>query len=137
MIIDINDEKLESDISFQKYLEDNPGTGYLKVRASSANEAMPIEGVEVIVSKKIGDNTIVFYDGKTDASGMINGIKLPTPKRINNNLEAPNFSTYNLRAVYPDDSYDQNYEISLCCSITIVQYINITPKVNMEGNNGS
>ena len=136
MIINIDDKQLESDVSFKRYLEDNPGTGYLKVRASSANEAMPVEGVEVIVSKKIGDNTIVFYDGKTDASGMINGIKLPTPKRINNNLEAPNFSTYNLRAVYPNDSYDQSYEISLCCSITIVQYINITPKVNMENDYG-
>ena len=138
MVININEnDKIINDSAYQDYLKDNPGTGYLKVRASSASEAMPIEGVNIIVSKKIGDNTIIFYDGKTDSSGMINNIKLPTPRRITNNEEAPSFSTYNLRAVYPTDNFDKTYDISLCCSITVVQYINITPDVSLENKNGN
>lgn len=138
MIININEkEKLQNNKAYQEYLKENPSTGYLKVRATSLNEAMPIEGVNIIVSKKIGDDTIIFYEGKTDVSGMINDIKLPTPIRVSNNEEVPNFSTYNLRAIYEKDNFDKTYDISLCCSITIVQYINVIPSVTMEDLNGN
>lgn len=127
-------EKLKNDSAYQTFLNNNPGMGNVKVRATSASEAFPVSGVSVTVSKVIGDNTIIFFEGKTDESGMINGIKLPTPSKNTNDLEVPIFTTYKLRAVYNPDQFDKTYDIALCCGIGAVQYINITPKINPEVN---
>ncbi len=134
MNININDATLESDVAYQEFLKENPGRGLLKVRASSASEAVPVEGVEVIVSKDIGNNKIIFYDGKTDESGMINGISLPTPPKVTNNEAVPKFANYNLEAIYGPSNMDKNYNISICCSISVIQYINITPNVEKDSN---
>ena len=125
-------EKLKNNQEYQNFIKDNPGTGTLKVRTSSASVAFPVRDVEVIVSKEIGDNTIVFYEGKTDDSGMINGIKLPTPMHVNSDEEVPRFATYQLHATYSPDKFDKIYDISLCCGVSIIQYINITPNIETE-----
>ena len=133
MTINVSEvDRLKNDISYQNFLNENPGIGNLKIRATSASEALPIKDVKITISKDIGDNTIIFYEGVTDDSGMINNIKLPTPVRVSSDLEVPNFATYTLRAEYIPDEFDKIYDISLCCGVGAIQYINITPKVNME-----
>jgi len=133
MIIRISEtEKLQNDPAYQEFVRNHPGTGFLKIRASSAGEAIPIEGVKITVSKEIGDNTIIFFEGITDDSGMINGIKLPTPERIQSDEEVPRFAAYDLHAVYEKQNFDKLYNISLCCGFGIIQYINITPDVESE-----
>ena len=132
MNINVDDPKLKSDEEFQKFLEENPGRGFLKVRATSANDAVPVEGVNVIVSKKIGDNNVIFFSGQTDESGMINGIVLPTPKKVLSDEDIPKFTKYELEAIHKDLNFDSKYEISLCCSVSVIQYINITPDINLE-----
>ena len=127
-----NNEILQNDSAYQDFLKENPGRGTLKIRTSSASEAMPIKDVTIIVSKKIGNNTIIFYEGLTDNSGMINDIKLPTPKAIQNDEEQPNFTSYQLHAIYEPDKFDKYYEVSLCCGFSVIQYINITPNVETE-----
>ncbi len=130
-----NTELLKNNKDYQLFISQNPGTGTLKIRASSANEALPISNVKIIVSKKIGNDTIIFFEGQTDNSGMINNIKLPTPRKIQNNEEIPIFTEYDLEAKYEPSNFYKKYEISLCCSISIIQYINITPNVNYEMRN--
>lgn len=132
MIIESENEILKNDQAYQSFLEENPGRGTLKIRASSANEAMPIQNVNIIVSKRIGNNTIIFYDGQTDNSGMINNIKLPTPKSIQNDEEQPKFTSYQLHAIYAPDKFDKYYDVSLCCGFSVIQYINITPNIDSE-----
>ncbi len=135
MIIKVDDVK--DDNVYNEFLKDNPGRGTLKIRVTSASEALPVSGVNVVVSKDIGDNTYIFYEGQTDSSGMINNIKLPTPVRITSNLEVPNFTTYKVRVKYSKDKFDKTYEISLCCGSGLIQYVNITPNVNVEEANSS
>lgn len=130
MIIRVSD--IKDDQIYDNFLKENPGRGNLKLRVTSASEALPVEGVDVVVSKEIGSNTYIFYEGKTDSSGMINNIKLPTPARITNNLEVPNFTSYKVRVEYSKDKFDKTYEVSLCCGSGLIQYVNITPIVNME-----
>lgn len=138
MIINVNDvDKLKNNAEYNQFLRDNPSTGTLKVRTTSASSALPVSGVDIIVSKEIGENTIIFFEGKTDDSGMINNIKLPTPIKVSSDLEVPKFSTYKLEAKYSPDNFNKIYSISLCCSISVIQYINITPLVNMEERNGN
>jgi len=69
LIIRISEiDKLKNDSVYQDFLNSNPGVGNIKVRATSANEAFPVSGVSVVVSKVIGDNTIIFFEGMTDES---------------------------------------------------------------------
>lgn len=135
MIIRVSD--IKDDQTYNNFLKENPGRGNLKLRVTSASEALPVEGVDVVVSKEIGNNTYIFYEGKTDNSGMINNIKLPTPARITNNLEVPKFTTYKVEVEYLKDKFDKTYEVSLCCGTGLIQYVNITPMVNMEEGNSS
>lgn len=133
MIINISEtEKLENNAAFQDFLKANPGVGTLKVRVSSINKALPVEGVDITVSKIIGDDTIVFFDGKTDESGMVKNIQLPTPSGNLNDEVAPEFTTYQLHAVYIPENFDKMYDIALCCGTSVIQNINITPEIDIE-----
>jgi len=116
---------LDNDAAYQKFISDSPGIGYLKIRASSANEAIPVEGLRIIVSKNIGSNKVIFFEGKTDYSGMINNIVLPAPKPIDNDEIPPTFNSYDVEAINND--IDNNYNISVCCGFTVIQYINVIP----------
>lgn len=123
----VTDEALKKDASFQAFLRENPGYSTLKIRASAANEAYPISGVKVLVSRVIGNNEVIFFEGETDVSGMINNIVLPSPRAIKNDLEVPQFTEYQLHADSAPNNYQHDFQISVCCGITVIQYINITP----------
>lgn len=123
----VTDEALKKDAAFQAFLRDNPGYSTLKVRASAANEAYPIAGVKVLVSRVIGNNEVIFFEGETDVSGMINNIVLPSPRAIKNDLEVPKFTEYKLHADSAQNNYEHDFQVSVCCGITVIQYINITP----------
>lgn len=122
-----NDESLRNNPYFQDFLRDNPGKGYLKVRASAANEAIPISDVMIKVSKIIGDTKVIFFEGKTDYSGMINDIVLPAPRENSNDEIIPLFTEYTLEATGSNQNVDMKYSISVFCGITVIQYVNITP----------
>ena len=48
MNVSVDDPILKNDSDFQEFLKNNPGRGYLKIRASAASEALPISGVDII-----------------------------------------------------------------------------------------
>ena len=60
---------------YMDFIRKNPGIGNLKIRAYTASEALPVSGLNIIVSSIIAGNRIIFYSGKTDTSGMIPNIK--------------------------------------------------------------
>ena len=121
------------DIDFQKsntylnFIKDNPSNANLNIRTSSFNDAIPISNVRIIVSKEIDGNKIVFFDGFTDDSGMINKIVLPTPKEAQNDLEIPLGIVYDINAIYDSDSFNRNYKVLMYPGICVVQNINIVP----------
>ena len=136
MTINISEtEKLQNNQAFQDFLKANPGVGTLKVRVSSINKALPVEGVDLVVSKIIGEDTIIFFEGQTDESGMVKNIKLPTPNGNPNDEVAPEFTTYQLHATYDKENFDKIYDIALCCGTSVIQNINITPEVDIEMRN--
>ena len=131
-----NDESLLNVKELMDFKRDNPSNGYLKIRASSANEAVPVSELKIRVYKDIGDYRIVFFEGMTDYSGMINNIVLPSPIGISDDLIAPKFTEYKLEATN-NLGIKLIYDISICCSITVIQYINITPNYNEGINYGN
>ena len=75
----MNIKDLNKDV-YDKFILENSGSGTLKIRAYAASEALPVGGLNIIVSSVIDNDEVVFFRGVTDKSGMIPNIKLPAPK---------------------------------------------------------
>ena len=124
----INDiDFINSDI-YKEFKKNNPSYGYLRIRAYYASGALPINNMKIIVKTKFNDNTIIFYEGKTDQSGVIERIKLPAPKMILDNLVIPDKIEYEIDALYPDENFSSKYLISMYEGICVVQNINVPPR---------
>lgn len=124
-IYNFNDESFKSSNLYQEFINDNQGLGNLKIRAYSANLAVPIEDLHVIVSKEIDNNKIIFYEGNTNESGVIEKILLPAPVSSLDNMKVPNKTTYDILAKYHNIS--NNYKVNIYDNICVVQNINILP----------
>ena len=106
-----------------KYLLDNQGIGYLNIRCSSANGAVPISNVKIKISKIIDGREEVFYEGVSDSSGSISNIELPTP--IISDVDEPKYSEYDILATYND--INLTFKIRMYSYIKVLQNINIVP----------
>lgn len=124
--MDILFDEFKNSSLYNSFIENNRGIGNLKIRAYTASLALPIAGLEVIVSSFIDDMNVIFFKGKTDASGMIEKIELPAPL-VGNNLVIPNTITYNI--VAGGNSYSVNMYDGIC----VVQNINMV----LGDNNGN
>ena len=125
-----NDDAYQNTSSYQNFITANPSQGYLKVRASAASQALPISGLKIVVSKIIDDNKIVFFEGETDSSGVIERIVLPSPKLNTNNLDAPKSTTYDVVATYEPDNLNTTYRVNIYENIYVIQTINVVPTLN-------
>ena len=67
--------------TYDAFLRRNTALGNLKVQASRAQNALPTEGVRISVIGRFDDARVLFFDGITDADGLITGITLPAPPR--------------------------------------------------------
>ena len=121
----VTDESFANSNIYQEYLKENPGTGNLRVRTYAARGAIPISGVRIVVTKIIDNNEIVFYEGVTDASGIIEKIKLPTPRISDDDTIVPLKATYKLTVTYEKENMLKQYDINMYDGICVVQNINI------------
>ena len=80
-------------------------------------------------------NNIIFFEGYTNESGLIDRITLPAPRIDPNNLDVPNRIMYDVRATYPQDNINNLYLVSIYDNVYVVQNISIVPEMNygMEG----
>lgn len=113
---------------YNEFIKNNPGIGKLKIRSYAASEALPVEGLNIVVSSIINNNKIIFFTGKTDGSGMIPTISLPTPSLISN-LEIPNTIKYDIEA-YMDSSNKSNFSVNMYDGVCVLQNINFIPGDN-------
>lgn len=123
----VNNQEFKNSSFFKDFSLNNPGKGNLKIRAFAANEAIPIRNVRIIVSTIYNNRKIVFYDGVTDSSGMIETLSLPTPKLLLDNLEEPNSIVYEVEAIYDMMSINQTFTVLMYDGVCVVQNIGILP----------
>ena len=128
-----NDESFKNTDLYKQYINDNPNKGYLKIRAYSASQALPVSNLKIVVSKTIDNNTIIFYEGNTNSSGIVEKIVLPAPKGNTSDLTVPNSTTYDIKATYEPDNTTSIYKINIYDNIYVVQTINIVPTMNVMG----
>ncbi len=122
----IDDEKLMNSYFYKEFIENHPGKGNLKIHAYAASEALPVSGLHIIVSTNIDNNKVIFFDGVTDSSGMIQTLSLPTTSLEISNLEVP------VGTIYFIEAESINYQVNLYDGICVVQNINTV----LGGNNG-
>ena len=116
---------------YQEFNKNNPDIGYLNIRAYAANSAIPITDLEVKVSRIINNQKIVFYDGKTDQSGLISNINLPTPPANNNDEIIPLSSEYEVSAKYNADNLV--FKVVMYSGISVLQNISVVPNLRLDG----
>lgn len=121
----ISDKDFVNSDLYKSFINSNPGLGFLKIRAYAASGAVPISGMKVIVSKDIGGNKVIFFEGVTNLSGVIEKIPLPTPRISTDNMMAPIITTYDVDTSYEDVS--RLYKVNIYDNIYVVQNINVTP----------
>ena len=121
------DDKFMKTDAYQEFIKINTGSGKLKIRAFAASEALPVENIKIIVSTIIGNEKIIFFEGKTDSSGMVENIVLPAPKINVNNMEVPNTIDYEITAISDDNLKRQVYHVNMYDGICVVQNINYIP----------
>ncbi len=125
-----NDEVFQKTASYQNFINNNQSYGYLKVRASTASEALPISDLKVTISKIIDNNNVIFFEGTTNKSGIIDKIELPAPKQNQNDLIAPASITYNIYAIYEPNNFSETYRVNIYENIYVIQNINIVPTMS-------
>lgn len=116
---------------YNEFIKNNPENGYLNIRAYAANSAIPITGLEVKVSGIVNNQKIIFFEGKTDNSGLISNINLPTP-RVNSNDEIePLSSEYELSTKYNDENLV--FKVVMYANISVLQNISVVPNLRLDG----
>lgn len=133
----VSDINYVNSSEYQEFLRLNPTRGSLKIRAYAANQAVPISGLRIVITTKVSNSDVIFFEGVTDNSGVIERISLPAPEINTDNLEIPNFLTYDVNATYVPDNINRVYKVNIYGNVCVVQNINITPELQVGAFNGS
>ena len=132
----IDDDFINTEI-YQDFIRKNPAKGNLRIRAYAANQAIPISGVNIVISTLVNDNTrIIFFEGATNESGVIEKISLPAPRLNGDNLIAPEKTEYEIEATYNPDNVKAIYKVNIYEDVCVQQNINIVPELKVGGFNG-
>lgn len=61
------------------YRSKYPETGYIRVKVSSSNQALPVKGAGITISKNIDSQNYVIHQETSDRSGLTRNLPLPAP----------------------------------------------------------
>lgn len=130
-------EEFEKLPEYQQFIKENPSTGTLKIQVFTADQAIPIEGADIFITKTIGDYNVLFFKGVTDSSGIIDNISLPAPGGEYNEttFEIPKYTTYELVANSNVFKTIKQYEVAMFGDVRVLQYVKMLPS-GSGGNNG-
>jgi len=105
---------------------ENFGTGYLSVRASTAENAIPLQGVKVIIRDNDGEGGIL-YNLVTDSSGKTETVSIAVPPKELSNFpnNARKFGTVNIEASL------RGYHTMSYSSVPIFDTVTATQSVKM------
>jgi len=108
-------------MTYDAFLRRNPAVGYLKIQASRAQGVLPTPGVRISVISHFSDARVLFFDGVTDADGIITGIRLPAPPRAASlqSRDPRRGAVYQVYATHPDFA-PAYYEIEIFEDITAI-----------------
>jgi len=126
-----NDSNFINSSTYKEFIDKNKGKGYLSIRAYAASKAVPISGLNIVISKVINNIKVIFFEGATDSSGIISNITLPTPLISNNEQEIPLSQEYDIFAFYKEQNLV--FKVLVYSNIQVNQNINIVPQIRLDG----
>ncbi len=133
-------QKLMSSEEFKKtplyssFLSENPSVGELKIQVFTAYKAIPIANADVLITKTIGDNQVVFFRGVTNSSGIIDHILLPAPMNASEtSLDVPKYTLYDLTVIHIDYETIKKYVVAMFGDTKVIQYVRMTPQIELKG----
>ena len=128
-------EEFKKSESYQKFIEENPSTGNLKVEVFTAYKAIPIPDTRILVTKDIDGKKVLFFSGLTDSSGMISDIELPSPEENTNFKPGDDaeYAMYDVTAIHEGYERIKKYDVAIFGNTGVIQYIKMIPEVDMEG----
>ena len=130
--VNFNDPNFITTSTYKDFVSENTSNGYLNIRAYAASSAIPIKDLNIVVSKKLSNNKVVFYSGVTDESGVIEKISLPTPIISTDDEEIPSSQSYDIEATYENQKL--TYKVVMYSNISVIQNINVVPTVRVDGS---
>lgn len=138
MEYDFNNEEFRNSSIYKTFINNNSGKGVLKVEASTPSEAYPLKGVEIIISKTLGNNKIIFFKGVTNDSGIIDGIVLPAKAmsyEVNDTSDIL-YTTYDLDANLKEYNLNKDYNVTIFDNIKVIQPVtfSVTELIGGEDN---
>ncbi len=137
----VNLEDFKQTESYEKFIQENPSTGRLKVEVFTAYRAIPIPNTRILVTKDIDGQKVLFFSGLTDSSGMISNIELPSPAENKNFKpgDVAQYTMYDVTAIHEGYERIKKYDVAIFGNTGVIQYIKMIPEINMEGidQNGS
>ena len=128
-------EEFKKTESYQEFIKENPSTGRLKVEVFTAYQAIPIPDTDIIITKDIDGKKVLFFAGKTDSSGMISNIELPSPEEDTDYKpgSTPKYTVYDVTAIHEGYERIKKYDVAIFGNTGVIQYIIMIPEVDMEG----
>ena len=127
-------EEFKKTSLYEQFAIENPSSGTLKVQVFTAYKAVPIAECEIVIFKTIGNYKVIFFRGMTDNSGIIDNIILPAPvNATTTTMEAPLYTTYDMTAIHVGYETIKQYQIGMLGNIKTIQYVRMTPLVELEG----
>ncbi len=127
--VSLNDEEFINSTAYQEFMNNNKGTGYLRIRAYAANQAVPITGLKILVNKKIDGYNVNFFEGYTNESGVIENISLPAPRNNNDDLVIPKSTSYEIVATNNMNNTSLAFIVNVYDNLYVIQNISIVPKM--------
>ena len=112
----------------------NTGTGYLKLRVTTALGAIPLENATVTIRGNTEEFSSVIRTLSTDRGGNTEAVELPTKARSMTAFPSsiPPYATYNIDVVL-DGYYSQFYQnVPVFDGITGIQTADMVPLMENE-----
>ena len=123
MEYNFDSQEFKSTDMYEKFIKENSARGILKIEAHSSTNAYPLKNVRIVVSKMIENDKVIFFDGLTNESGIIENIILPTKVMTDEVNSAADiiFTTYDVEASYPDNDLKKDYNVSIFDNVKVIQ----------------
>ena len=114
----------------QWFMDAHPERGTLRVQVSTGRGLFPVEGARVEVYRDFGDQRVVFYEGVTDRSGIVDDIRLPAlPAGWSQSAETAGISgtTYQAAVRHPQCSTVDGRPVTVFPRIETVLAVSLEP----------
>lgn len=103
--------------------------GFLKVEVRTGENGLPVPEAAVTVVEKNGVRDEIIFTGVTDASGIIDKIKLSAPGNSKGNSPESfqNYSVYTVSVFFKDFYRGVSSDVPIFAGITSIQRFNLIP----------